>query len=47
MPTPRPERLVTDSAVEQSGATHEIATAATTVVDTADRLTRLVRGFRV
>jgi hypothetical protein len=40
-------QAVTDSAVEQSGATHEIATAATTVVDTADRLTRLVRGFRV
>jgi methyl-accepting chemotaxis protein len=40
-------QAVTDSAVEQSGATLEIATAATTVVDTADRLTRLVRGFRV
>jgi|CXWL01.1.fsa_nt_gi methyl-accepting chemotaxis protein len=43
----RAAQAVTDSAVEQSGATHEIATAATTVVDTADRLTRLVRGFRV
>ena len=40
-------QAVTDSAVEQSAATQEITTAATTVVDTADRLTRLVRGFRV
>jgi methyl-accepting chemotaxis protein len=38
---------VTDSAEEQSTATQEIATAATTVVGTADRLTRLVKGFRV
>lgn len=38
---------VTDLAVEQSGATKEIAATATTVVATADRLTRLVRGFRV
>jgi methyl-accepting chemotaxis protein len=40
-------QAVTDSAEEQSTATQEIATAATTVVSTADRLTRLVRGFRV
>lgn len=40
-------QAVTDSAVEQSTATQEIATAATTLVDTADRLTRLVKGFRV
>ncbi len=40
-------QAVTDSAVEQSSATVEITTAATTLVATADRLTRLVRGFRV
>ena len=40
-------QAVTDSAEEQSIATQEIATAATTVVGTADRLTRLVKGFRV
>ena len=40
-------QAVTDSALEQSAATREIATAATTLVATADRLTRLVRGFRV
>jgi len=40
-------QAVTDSAEEQSTATQEIATAATTVVSTADRLTRLVKGFRV
>ena len=40
-------QAVTDSAEDQSVATQEIATAATTVVGTADRLTRLVRGFRV
>jgi hypothetical protein len=33
--------------MEQSGATREIAATATTVVATADRLNRLVRGFRV
>ena len=38
---------VSDSAEDQSTATSEIATAATTLVATADRLTRLVRGFRV
>lgn len=40
-------QAVTDSALEQSSATREIATAATTLVATADRLTRLVKGFRV
>jgi len=40
-------QAVTDSAKEQSTATEEIAMAATTVVGTADRLTRLIRGFRV
>jgi methyl-accepting chemotaxis protein len=40
-------QAVTDSALEQSVATREIATAATTLVVTADRLTRLVKGFRV
>jgi len=40
-------QAVTDSALEQSAATREIATAATTLVATADRLTRLVKGFRV
>lgn len=40
-------QAVTDSAREQSSATEEIATAATTLVATADRLTQLVRGFRV
>jgi methyl-accepting chemotaxis protein len=43
----RAAQLVSDSAIDQSGATQEIATAATTLVATADRLTRLVRGFRV
>lgn len=38
---------VSDSAEAQSVATHEIAAAATTLVATADRLTRLVKGFRV
>jgi methyl-accepting chemotaxis protein len=40
-------QAVTDSAVEQTTATTEIATAATTLVDTADRLNRLVKGFRL
>ena len=40
-------QAVTDSAMEQSGATQEIAATATTVVATAERLNRLVRGFRV
>jgi len=40
-------QAVTDSALEQSSATQEIATAATTLVATADRLTRLVKGFRL
>jgi methyl-accepting chemotaxis protein len=40
-------QAVNDSAREQSNATEEIATAATTLVATADRLTQLVRGFRV
>lgn len=40
-------QAVTDSAIEQSTSTEEIATAATTLVATADRLTRLVKGFRV
>jgi methyl-accepting chemotaxis protein len=40
-------QAVTDSAEEQFAATEEIASAATTVVDTADRLTQLVKGFRV
>ena len=40
-------QAVTDSALEQTSATVEITTAATTLVATADRLTRLVRGFRV
>jgi methyl-accepting chemotaxis protein len=40
-------QAVNDSAREQSSATEEIATAATTLVATADRLTQLVRGFRV
>ncbi len=40
-------QAVTDSAVEQSSATVEITTAAATLVATADRLTRLVNGFRV
>ncbi len=43
----RAAQLVSDSAIDQSGATQEIATAATTLVATADRLTRLVKGFRV
>jgi methyl-accepting chemotaxis protein len=40
-------QAVTDSALEQSSATQEIATAATAAVATADRLTRLIKGFRV
>ncbi len=40
-------QAVTDSAEDQFTATEEIASAATTVVDTADRLTQLVKGFRV
>jgi len=40
-------QAVTDSAVEQSSATVQITTAATTLVATADRLTRLVKGFRL
>lgn len=40
-------QAVTDSAEEQSSATVEITTAATTLVATADRLTRLVKGFRL
>ncbi len=43
----RAAQLVSDSAIDQSTATREIATAATTLVATADRLTRLVKGFRV
>lgn len=38
---------VSDLAVDQSTSTREIATAATTLVATADRLTKLVKGFRV
>jgi methyl-accepting chemotaxis protein len=38
---------VSDLAVDQSASTREIATAATTLVATADRLTKLVKGFRV
>ena len=40
-------QAVNDSAEDQSAATQEIATAATTVVGTADQLMRLVKGFRV
>ncbi len=40
-------QAVTDSAEEQSSATVEITTAATTLVATADRLNQLVTGFRV
>ncbi len=40
-------QAVTDAAVEQSRTTAEIAEAATTLVATADRLTQLVRGFRL
>ncbi len=40
-------QAVTDSAEEQSSATLEITTAATTLVATADRLNQLVTGFRV
>jgi methyl-accepting chemotaxis protein len=43
----RAAQQVSDSADEQTTATSEIATAAATLVTTADRLTRLVRGFRV
>lgn len=43
----RAAQAVTDSAMEQSTATHEIAAAATAAVATADRLTRLIREFRV
>lgn len=43
----RAAQQVSDSAEEQSIATREIAAAATTLVATADRLTRLVKGFRV
>lgn len=43
----RAAQLVSDSALDQSAATREIAAAATTLVATADRLTQLVRGFRV
>jgi methyl-accepting chemotaxis protein len=43
----RVAQAVTASAEEQSAATQEIATAATTMVATADRLTRLVKGFRL
>lgn len=38
---------VTDFAQQQTVATSQIASAADTLVATADRLTRLVRGFRV
>lgn len=40
-------QAVTDSAEEQTSATVEITTAATTLVATADRLNQLVTGFRV
>lgn len=43
----RSAQSVSDSALDQSAATREIAAAATTLVATADRLTQLVRGFRV
>ena len=43
----RAAQSVSDAAVDQSAATQEIAAAATTLVATADRLTQLVRGFRV
>jgi methyl-accepting chemotaxis protein len=43
----RAAQQVSDSAEDQSAATSEIATASETLVATADRLTRLVRGFRV
>jgi methyl-accepting chemotaxis protein len=43
----RAAQQVSDSAEAQSAATQEIAAAATTLVATADRLTRLVKGFRV
>ncbi len=40
-------QAVTDAALEQSRTTADIASAATTLVATADRLTQLVRGFRL
>jgi len=43
----RAAQLVSDLAVDQSASTREIAAAATTLVATADRLTKLVKGFRV
>ena len=43
----RASQQVSDLAIDQSAATLEIATAATTLVATADRLTKLVKGFRV
>lgn len=43
----RAAQLVSDLAVDQSTSTREIAAAATTLVATADRLTKLVKGFRV
>ncbi len=43
----RAAQQVSDSAEAQSAAPREIASAATTLVATADRLTRLVKGFRV
>ncbi len=43
----RAAQLVSDLAIDQSTSTREIAAAATTLVATADRLTKLVRGFRV
>lgn len=43
----RAAQRVSDSALDQTAATQEIATAATNLVATADRLTLLVRGFRV
>lgn len=43
----RASQAVTDSAREQSGATQEIASAATTLVESAEQLNRLVSGFRL
>ncbi|HRP08098.1 MAG TPA: hypothetical protein PLL69_06370, partial [Gemmatimonadales bacterium] len=43
----RASQVVSELASDQSNATREIATAATALVATADRLTKLVKGFRV
>lgn len=43
----RSAQQVSGAAEAQSAATREIAAAATTLVATADRLTRLVKGFQV